>query len=103
MPASTLLRHSGDDREPLLALPDVVAWATRRLLAVDEPRWFTHVKDVTTLLDGRTGARLNAERLMAVANVALRGVGSQAWPSWCGCLAAGIGIAACGGSQRCAA
>jgi hypothetical protein len=36
---------------------------TRRLLARDEPDWFAHVLDVSTVLDARTGAQLDGARI----------------------------------------
>ena len=59
----TLLRHADDRHEPLLWAPDVVGWAARRLLARDETHWFAHVLDVSTVLDARTGARLDGVQL----------------------------------------
>ena len=65
IPPRTLLRHSDDKLEPLLGAPDVVAWATRRLLAVDDRQWFDHIADVTTLLDARTNTPVNLPQLLA--------------------------------------
>lgn len=63
IPPATLLRHADDRHEPLLWAPDVVGWAARRFLARDEPAWFGHVLDVSSVLDARTGTRLDVVQM----------------------------------------
>lgn len=63
IPHATLLRHADDRHEPLLWAPNVVGWAARLLLARDEPAWFAHVLDVSSMLDARAGTRLDAVQM----------------------------------------
>ena len=44
------MRHAADADEPLLWLPDGVAWAVRRALAVEDNEHFEIVRDVTSLI-----------------------------------------------------
>ena len=61
------LYHGRMGAEPLLWTADVVAWAARRALAVDDGRWLAPVRDVLTVLDARTGQVLNMKQPQAAA------------------------------------
>jgi hypothetical protein len=47
---STTITHATDTSEPLLWLPDGVAWAVRRSLSADDHAHFEIIRPVTTLL-----------------------------------------------------
>jgi hypothetical protein len=47
---STTITHATDKAEPLLWLPDGVAWAVRRSLSADDHAHFDIIRPVTTLL-----------------------------------------------------
>lgn len=44
------VRHASDAQEPLLWLPDGVAWATRRALVLDDGEHYELIRPVTTLI-----------------------------------------------------
>ncbi len=61
------LYHGRMGAEPLLWTADVIAWAARRALAVDDGRWIAPMRDVLTVLDARTGRALEMKQPQAAA------------------------------------
>ncbi|MEA5456967.1 DUF3800 domain-containing protein [Sinomonas sp. JGH33] len=50
LPREVTTHHTSSGKEPLLWTADLVSWALRRRLAVDDRAWFAPVEDVTTVL-----------------------------------------------------
>lgn len=80
--ANVALYHGRMGAEPLLWTADVVAWAARRALAVDDGRWLAPVRDVLTVLDARSGQVLNMKQPQAAAATpgAQRATGDRGQP-----------------------
>lgn len=49
IPRSTIAKHSSDDVEALLWLPDTVGWAFQRLVSVNEVKWTENLIDVVAV------------------------------------------------------
>jgi hypothetical protein len=62
-----VLYHGRMGDEPLLWTGDLVAWAARRALALDDTRWIDPLRGALTVIDARTGQVLNMKQPQAAA------------------------------------
>ena len=65
--ANVTLYHGHMGTEPVLWTADVIAWAARRVVAIDDGRWIAPVRDVLTVIDARTGTPLDMKQPQAAA------------------------------------
>lgn len=65
LPRAVRLYHGRMGEEPVLWAADVVAWASRRAIALDDTRWLALLDPVLTVLDARTGDPLKMQQPQA--------------------------------------
>ncbi|MCL2422541.1 MAG: hypothetical protein FWD11_01385 [Micrococcales bacterium] len=67
IPQTVRFYHGRMGEEPVLWTADLVAWASRRAIALDDTRWLDLLEPVLTVLDARTGHTLKMQQPRAAA------------------------------------
>jgi hypothetical protein len=55
------LLHVDDRQQPGLWMADAAVWSFQRAIASDDPRWWSRITDVSTVVDAQTGRELSLD------------------------------------------